>query len=70
MLALPDLHQMTCPHLISSGEGTSYCALAEQTAGQLAALIAERDELRADLEILLKAVERHKKATAINEPPS
>jgi hypothetical protein len=24
----------TCPHIVSSDEGTSYCALAEQTANQ------------------------------------
>jgi hypothetical protein len=26
--------QATCPHIVTSGEGTSYCALAEQTAAQ------------------------------------
>jgi hypothetical protein len=38
-----------CPHIVSSDEGTQYCALAEQTAGQLTALIAERDSLRQEL---------------------
>ncbi len=39
-----------CPHLVTDREGTRHCKLAEQTAGQLAALIAERDKLRTALE--------------------
>ncbi len=38
-----------CSHIVSSGDGTNYCALAEQTAGQLSALIAELDKLRSQV---------------------
>jgi hypothetical protein len=35
----------TCPHIVSSDEGTSYCRLAEQTQDKLDRLIAlDRDD--------------------------
>ena len=46
----------TCPHVVSSDEGTSYCALAEQTQDKLDRLIEMDRVVPAQADSLVKRV--------------
>ena len=48
----------TCPHVVSSDEGTSYCALAEQTQDKLDRLIERDRAAPAQADSLVEGVQR------------
>ncbi len=51
----------SCPHIVSSDEGTAYCALAEQ---RIRELNAERDGFTAECARLVRERDRLRKALA------